>query len=253
VPKLRRIGVVLLLAALVGGWASRACSGSAADGPFHELRYEQWAGGLRFLVPAEHWPGEAPIFGNLLVGGRDAKAFSVHFRSGWLAAHVPGFRPVLNGGYQGTLVTVSARSKAPDPGWRPEVSRISVDLWHGRGHSPDRVVTGLREPNTGLHIVKAMHGHWLWYLTDRVPRPDEPIPTAPPWRVLICSHTRPALVPDAVAYTDCNQLRIQVTPEIFVSDIGIAGENLRVRSEVLNTIARHVLLWRLNGAVQEEA
>ncbi len=245
VPELRRIGAVLLL---VGGLAFPACScGLAADGPFHE----QWARGIRFLVPAEHWPGETPILGGTLAGGRDAKDFAVQFRSGWLAAHVPGYRPILNGGHQGTLVTVSALSEAPDPAWRPGVNSFLSDLWHGRGHFSDRVVTGLREPNTGLHIVEAIPRGWRWFLTDRAPRPDEPIPTAPPWRTLLCGHNRPLF--GEVAYTDCKYFRTQVIPRIVVEVHSIASENLRVRSAVIDAIAREVLLWRLNAAVREAA
>ena len=250
VPELRRIGAVLLLAA--GALASPGCSGGlAADGPFHEQRYEQWARGIRFLVPAEHWPGETPILGGTVAGGRDAKDFSVQFRSGWLAARVPGFRPILNGGHQGTRVKVLALSEAPDPAWRPGVNSFLSDLWHGRGQFPDRVVTGLREPNTGLHVVEAMPGHWQWFLTDRAPRPDEPLPTAPPWRILHCSHSRPIF--GEVVYTDCKFFRTQITPRIVVDEISIAGENLRVRSAVVDAIAREVLLWRLNGVVREGA
>ena len=205
------------------------------------------------MVPAEHWPGETPILGGTLAGSRDAKDFSVQFRSGWLAAHVPGFRPILNGGHQGTLATVSALAEVPDPDWRPGVNPFLSDLWHGRGQFPDRVVTGLREPNTGLYIIKALPGHApYWFLTDRSPRPDEPIPTAPPWRILHCLHHRPVLQPDAVADTECH-FRTQVTPGIVVGDMVIASENLRVRSAVIDAIAREVLLWRLNGAVREGA
>ncbi len=118
------------------------------------------------MVPAEHWPGETPILGGTLAGSRDAKDFSVQFRSGWLAAHVPGYRPILNGGYQGMLATVLALAEAPDPDWRPGGDSFLSDLWHGRGLFPDRVVTGQRELNTGLHIVEAMPGHWQWFLTD---------------------------------------------------------------------------------------
>ena len=247
VPELRRVGAVLLLAA--GALASPGCScGLAADGPLHEQRYEQWARGIRFLVPAEHWPGETPILGGTLAGGRDAKDFSVQFRSGWLAAHVPGFRPILNGGHQGTLATVSALA---DPDWLPGVNSFVSDLWHGRGQFPDRVVTGQREPNTGLHIVEATPGGWRWFLTDRPPRPDEPIPTAPPWRTLLCGHNRPLF--GEVAYTECKYFRTHVTPRIVVRVHGIASENLRVRSAVIDAIAREVLLWRLNGAVREGA
>jgi hypothetical protein len=223
-----------------------ACSADSRP-PKHELYEPVSAGGQQFLIPYEHAMGGTSRYASAGSGFEESgdNSFLARFSAAWLAGHVDGFQPILNVAFQSitAYVFVTPQGESP-PLLAPGIVR---DIWYGGYGWEQREITGEREPNTGLYIIKQAppppdRDVWSGVLAESLPIEGQPYPEDPPWAPIVCSHFPMLILPASRSYTKC-LLWGRVNGRISYS-VNIAGENLRIRDAVLQAIGEEILRWR---------
>lgn len=239
-----------MLVGMVCGVLSASCV--AGDSPPPWERYHLFeAGSQRFMIPHEHMPGDVPMPQLRARGstrsGSDAEVETilVRFSSGWLAAHVRGFQPILNYSAQPTTASLEAHTRGealPVP--YPAIAR---SIWNRDEHWREYIVRREREPNTGLLSIQPVlpdpeQVSFSHFLTETLPVEGEAFPEDPPWRPLVCSYRRPGLIERARPIMRCiihGHPREDIRFRIWIS-----GENLRIRDEIVRVVGEEILRWR---------
>jgi hypothetical protein len=223
-----------------------ACSADSRP-PKHELYEPVSAGGQQFLIPYEHAMGGTSRYASAGSGFEESgdNSFLARFSAAWLAGHVDGFQPILNVAFQSitAYVFVTPQGESP-PLLAPGIVR---DIWYGGYGWEQREITGEREPNTGLYIIKQIpspldRDFWSGVLAESLPIEGQPYPEDPPWAPFVCSHRPVLILPASQSYTRC-KVWARADGRIAHS-VSIAGENLRIRDAVMQAIGEEILRWR---------
>ena len=241
VPKLR---IILYLALVPAVITLSYCDGETVT--LNNSTVEMSAGGKVFSVPTQHLAFLQPSARiSPLSGATGGKELLVHFSAAWLSAHIDGYQPILNMGFEGGAVRVAAGLQA-----KRDHSRLhppTVDLWYKRGAYKKRIIMQQREHNTGFHIIQPIpyksrpfNEGEQWHLAEKLPDESKPYPDEPRWRPYLCSRTK-GLIAEAKVFTRCN-FTLQAANDIFF-DISLSSENLQVREAVFSVIAEEINSW----------
>lgn len=239
-----------ILVGMVCGLVFTGCVERDSSPPW-ERYYLFEAGSQRFMIPLEHMLGDVPM---PLIGARrstrsgadtDVETTLVRFSSGWLAAHVRGYQPILNYSAQPTTASleVHTRGEALPPPY-PAIART---IWNRDEHWREYIVRPEREPNTRLLSIQMIlpdpeQESFSHILTDTLPVEGEAFPEDPPWRPLVCSYRRPGLIERACPIMRCivhGHPREDIRFRIWIS-----GENLRIRDEIVRVVGEEILRWQ---------
>jgi hypothetical protein len=244
VPKLRRIICALIAVASVG---LSAC-GTKADQSKIEAAQSTVtiaAEGKTFAVPIEHLASLQPSSQIIPFGSTSKNGFLAHFSAAWLSAHVDGYQPVLNKGFQGLMANLSVGKQIKMDYAR--LHPVSMDLWYKRGTYENRVIMDKKEPNTGFYIIQPIpyqsrpyYDGEQWFLAETLPDESKPYPENPRWRPYICRRTN-GIIQNSQVLTKCS-INGTSADDIFFY-IYLSSENLRVREPVLSILAREINSW----------
>lgn len=237
--------IVQTVVAAAASWAAAAHCAEPRPLP-QELYLPVVASHEHFLVPHEHIIGDplpfaAPSESDTSPDGE----FLARFSGAWLAAHVEGFQPILNAAFQSATAYILVTPKDESP---PDlVPAIARDVWFAGYGWEQREVTGERESNTGLYIIKQVPSPsdrdvWSGVLAESLPVEGQPYPKDPPWTPIVCSHFPMLILPASRSYTTC-MVWGRVDSRISYS-VNIAGENLRIRDAAMTAIGEEILRWR---------
>ena len=202
-------------------------------------------GGKTFAVPVEHLASLIPSAQLTPFSTIGTNTFIANFSAAWLSAHVDGYQPILNKGFQGDAIFLAVGEQI-----RKDYSRlhpVSVDLWHKRGAFENRVIMKEKEFNTRFYSIQPIpyqsrldYEGEQWFLTATLPDETKAYPTNPHWRPLICSRKR-GLIEGARVKTKCI-VRGKIAEDIFL-DIDLSSENLQIRDSIISVLAEEINSW----------
>lgn len=203
-------------------------------------------GGKTFSVPIENLASLQPSSQASPFPPIGKSEFLAHFSAAWLSAHVDGYQPVLNHGFESHMASISVGEQVAKDHAR--LHPVSVDLWYKRGAYANRVVMDKKEPNTGFYIIQPIpyssepdHDREQWFLSETLPDESKSYPENPHWRPYICRRTNGIIIENAKVLTKCN-INGKSADDIFFYTY-LSSENLRVRETVLSTIAEEIRSW----------
>jgi len=78
----------------------------------------------------------------------DETEILLYFSAAWMSAHIDGYQPVLNNGFEGGAVLIHVGEQVKKDYARPH--SVSIDLWYKRGVYENRVIMDQKEPYTGF-------------------------------------------------------------------------------------------------------
>ncbi len=210
-------------------------------GPPDDTEYYLYSlSNYKVAIPVQHTIDRAPpTFMAPADSDEGTSEIIVHFSAAWMASHIKGFQPILNEAFQPAIVLLYVGIDRENV--LSNQRKIGRPIWEATGRYSQRVITGRREPNTGLHILKAIPGDYQWMLVETLPDPSKPYPADPPWIPMFCLHTAPSIVPGAQAFTRCTA-KVFIRPDIMF-ETKIASENLRIRDRITSAITDEVLRW----------
>ena len=253
VPKLRRIVCALIAVASVG---LSAC-GTKADQSKIEAAQSTVTiatGGKTFAVPIEHLASLQPSSQIIPFGSASKNGFLAHFSAAWLSAHVDGYQPVLNKGFQGLMANLSVGEQIKIDYAR--LHPVSMDLWYKRGTYENRVIMDKKEPNTGFYIIQPIpyesrpyYDGEQWFLAETLPDEFKPYPQNPRRRPYICRRTN-GIIQNSKVLTKCS-INGKSADDIFFY-IYLSSENLRVRESVLSILAREINSWIIDKGANHD-
>jgi len=244
VPKLRRIICALIAVASVG---LSACSTKTDQSKIEAAQdtVKIAAEGKTFAVPIEHLASLQPGSQIIPFGSVSKNGFLAHFSAAWLSAHVDGYQPVLNKGFEGLIANISVGEQIKRDYAR--LHPVSMDLWYKRGPYENRVVMDKKESNTGFYIIQPIpyqsrpdYDGEQWFLAETFPDESKPYPENPRWRPYICRRTN-GIIENAKVLTKCSLNRKSAEDIFFYTYI--SSENLRVRESVLAALAHEINSW----------
>lgn len=215
-------------------------------GHLGSLGAEIAVGGKTFSVPIENLASLQPSSQASPFPPIGKSEFLAHFSAAWLSAHVDGYQPVLNHGFESHMASISVGEQVAKDHAR--LHPVSVDLWYKRGAYANRVVMDKKEPNTGFYIIQPIpyssepdHDREQWFLSETLPDESKSYPENPHWRPYICRRTNGIIIENAKVLTKCN-INGKSADDIFFYTY-LSSENLRVRETVLSTIAEEIRSW----------
>lgn len=241
VPKLR---IILYLALVPAVITLSYCDGETVT--LNNSTVEMSAGGKVFSVPTQHLAFLQPSARiSPLSGATGGKELLVYFSAAWLSAHIDGYQPVLNNGFEGETIYIVVGEQAKKD--RERLHPVSVDLWYKRGTYENRVVLSEKEPNTGFFIIQPIaykslpdYDREQWFLSETVPDESQPYPDSPQWRPYICHRTN-GIIEGAKVATKCG-ISKKIAEDIFIQ-VHFHSENLQVRETVFSVIAEEINSW----------
>lgn len=206
---------------------------------------EMTMGGKTFSVPTEHLASLMPAAQLTPFETAGTNTFLAHFSAAWLSAHVDGYQPILNKGFQGDAIFLAIGEKI-----KKDYSRlhpVAMNLWYKREPYENRVIMAEKEFNTGFYVIqpipyqsRADYEGEQWFLTETLPDKTKPYPTEPRWQPIICSR-KTGLIEGARVNTKCI-VRGKIAEDIFL-DIDLSSENLYVRDLVISALAKEIKSW----------
>ena len=215
-------------------------------------------GGKRFAVPHEHTMSSLPIGLERLIyklnALSDETQILLYFSAAWMSAHIDGYQPVLNNGFEGDAVLIYVGEQIKKDYARPH--SVSIDLWYKRGTYENRVIMDQKEPNTGFYIIQPIpyqsspdYDGEQWFLSETLPDESKPYPQNPPWKPYICRRTK-GIIENAKVVTTCG-IDAQIADDIFIF-VDFFSENLRVREEVFAVLAKEINSWIIDKDARNE-
>jgi len=216
---------------------------------------EMSAGGKAFAVPTQHLTFLQPSARvSPMSGPTGGRELSVHFSAAWLSAHIDGYQPILNKGFEGGVVRVAVGSQI-----KKDHARLhppTVDLWFKRGTYENRIIMDKRESNTGFYVIQPIpyqsrpeYEGEQWHLAETLPDESKPYPENPRWRPYLCSRTK-GLIEEAEVFTRC-YFSAKAADDIFF-DINLSSENLQIREAVFSTLANEINSWIIDKGANHD-
>ena len=216
------------------------------------------AGGKRFAVPYEHTMSSLPIGLERLIyklnALSDETEILFYFSAAWMSAHIDGYQPVLNNGFEGDAVLIYVGEQIKKDYARPH--SVSIDLWYKRGTYENRVIMDQKEPNTGFYIIQPIpyqsrpdYDGEHWFLSETLPDESKPYPQTPPWLPYTCYRSK-GIIENAKVVTKC-LIDAQIADDIFIL-VDFFSENLRVREEVFAVLAKEINSWIIDKDARNE-
>lgn len=250
VSKLRRIICILTLTV--------SCSFVACDNKAGRTKVdtvEIISGGKTFAVPLENLDSSSAIGeGKSYSGTTGGTEYLARFSAAWLSAHIDGYQPILNKGFEGETVYIVVGEQA-----KKDHARLhppTIDLWFKRGTYENRITMSEREPNTGFYVIQPIpyqsrpeYEGEQWHLTETLPDESKPYPENPRWRPYLCSRTK-GLIEDAKVFTRCYFSKKSADDIFFY--ISLSSENLKVREAVFSVLAMEINSWIIDKGANHD-
>ncbi len=212
---------------------------------------EVHAGGKIFAVPIEHLDSSPQNYLSPLTG---SKEFLVRFSAAWLSAHIDGYQPILNKGFEGDVVRIVVGEQVKID--KARLHPPTVDLWYKRGTFDNRIIMNNIEPNTGFYIIQPIpynsrpgYEGEQWHLAKTLPDESKPYPENPQWKPYLCNRTR-GFIEEAKVFTKC-RLSTYAGNSIFF-DVDVSGENLQIHESILSVLANEITSWNIKKDVSGE-
>lgn len=216
---------------------------------------ELTVGGKVFAVPIEHLASLLPAAQFTPFSTVGTTSFLAYFSAAWLSAHVDGYQPILNKGFQGDTVYLAVGEQMKKDYAR--LPPVSMNLWYKREPYGNRVIMAEKEFNTGFYVIqpipyqsRAGYEGEQWFLTETLPDETKPYPTGPRWQPMICSR-KTGLIEGARVKTKC-AIKAQIADDMFLQ-VDLSSENLQVRELLLSVLGKEIKSWVIEKDVNGDS